>query len=41
MIHSNAMPDGKPLHTFPGIALPNAMPDGKPLHTFPGIAWRV
>ena len=32
------MPDGKPLHTFPGIALPNAMPDGKPLHTFAGIA---
>ncbi|WP_189510368.1 hypothetical protein [Mesorhizobium sp. M1D.F.Ca.ET.043.01.1.1] len=34
-----AIPDGKPLRTFPGIAPPfAAIPDGKPLRTFPGIA---
>ncbi|AZO30982.1 hypothetical protein [Mesorhizobium sp. M1B.F.Ca.ET.045.04.1.1] len=34
-----AIPDGKPLLTFPGIAiLLGAIPDGKPLLTFPGIA---
>jgi hypothetical protein len=35
-----AIPDGKPFHTFPGIALDlfGAIPDGKPFHTFPGIA---
>ncbi|RWB19285.1 MAG: hypothetical protein EOQ40_20865 [Mesorhizobium sp.] len=34
-----AIPDGKPLCTFPGIALAFfAIPDGKPLRTFPGIA---
>ncbi|WP_292166659.1 hypothetical protein [Mesorhizobium sp.] len=34
-----AIPDGKPFHTFPGIALClDAIPDGKPFHTFPGIA---
>jgi hypothetical protein len=38
----DAIPDGKPLHTFPGIAsLFDAIPDGKPLHTFPGIAFLV
>jgi len=32
-------PDGKPLRTFPGIAVfAYAIPDGKPLRTFPGIA---
>ncbi|WP_210235939.1 hypothetical protein, partial [Mesorhizobium sp. M1C.F.Ca.ET.212.01.1.1] len=36
----DAIPDGKPFHTFPGIApvFVDAIPDGKPFHTFPGIA---
>ncbi|MGR9188787.1 hypothetical protein [Rhizobium leguminosarum] len=34
----HAIPDGKPLRTFPGIVVVGfAIPDGKPLRTFPGI----